>query len=165
MKWAWVRFRFFFFFFIVGNILSLFVCFVLLGKTLQTIATILDNRSLLQHSQPHAKHPVGAPDLQTRKLEETLWAKAQQEWAHEMEMCNIPASVRPKQPVRAGTLVVCPLVALSQWKAEIEKFTKPNTLSVAIYHGTNRNSEFSVAKLRKYDIVLTTYQVIEAGTF
>jgi len=30
-----------------------------------------------------------------------------------------------------ATLVVCPLVAVLQWRQEIERFTKPNTLKVS----------------------------------
>ncbi len=32
--------------------------------------------------------------------------------------------------MRGGTLVVCPLVALIQWQAEIAKFTQPGALKV-----------------------------------
>ena len=39
-----------------------------------------------------------------------------------MELSNIPKSLQPKDgPKRAGTLVVCPVVALAQWKSELEK--------------------------------------------
>eukprot|EP00529_Nitzschia_sp_RCC80_P032990 CAMPEP_0113473798 /NCGR_PEP_ID=MMETSP0014_2-20120614/18237_1 /TAXON_ID=2857 /ORGANISM="Nitzschia sp." /LENGTH=129 /DNA_ID=CAMNT_0000366591 /DNA_START=131 /DNA_END=517 /DNA_ORIENTATION=+ /assembly_acc=CAM_ASM_000159 len=38
-----------------------------MGKTLQTITTILDNRPLLQHTKPGTKHPPSSPDLEERK--------------------------------------------------------------------------------------------------
>jgi len=63
---------------------------------------------------------------------------------------------------RAGTLVVCPVAALTQWKTEIEKFCDPGVVQVVIYHGPDRERLIPRIMLRKYDIVLTTYQVLEA---
>lgn len=83
------------------------------------------------------------------------------DWRHELKMNNVSAKLAPKQPARGGTLVVCPVIALSQWKTEFEKFTEDGTVTIAIYHGPNRSKEFPVQKLCKYDIILTTYQVLE----
>lgn len=58
-------------------------------------------------------------------------------------------------------LVVCPVIALTQWKTEIEKFTD-GSLTVCTYHGPNRDTETPREMLKKYDVVLTTYQVVEA---
>jgi SNF2 family DNA or RNA helicase len=55
-----------------------------MGKTIQTIAAILDNRPKLQHSMPGAKHPIGEKEL--RQQEEERWSKHHLEWKHEMEM-------------------------------------------------------------------------------
>ena len=133
------------------------------GKTLQTIAAILDNRPILQHSKPGAKHPPGSPDLENRRKEDALWATARTEWHEELDMAQVPKTVQPKKfaGARAGTLVVCPVIALSQWKTEIEKFTFPDVLSVGIYHGPNRAKEMTPQLLQKYDVVLTTFQVLE----
>lgn len=136
-----------------------------MGKTLQTIVTILDNRPRLQHSQPGAKHPPSLPDLEARKAEDALWNVNLDEWNHEMKMNNVPASMLKKMKAggsRGGTLVICPVIAISQWKAEIEKFTEGDTLTVGTYHGPNRASEMPLELLCKYDVVLTTYQVIES---
>lgn len=120
---------------------------------------------MLQHSKPGAKHPpsLTGEELEARKTESDLWDKSAGEWENEMVMNNIPKKIWPKKgkAARAGTLVVCPVVALNQWKTEIEKFTEPGTLTVAIYHGPNRAKEFPSATLSKYDVILTTYQVIE----
>ena len=134
-----------------------------MGKTLQTIATMLDNCPLLHHSKPGAKHPPLSPDFQRRTHEETLWTTAKVDWKHEMAIHNVPQKLLAKKnsPARAGTLVVCPLIALSQWKSEIENFTAPNTLSVGIYHGPNRTRAMPAELIRTYDVVLTTYQVLE----
>jgi SNF2 family DNA or RNA helicase len=141
----------------------LFFRLVKQGKTIQTIATILDNRPKLQHSRPGAKHPPSSPDLEALVKEEALWKTALAEWNNEMEMNNVPKKILPKNRggARAGTLVVCPVIALSQWKSEIEKFTETDTLTVGIYHGPNRAKEMPAEMMQKYDIVLTTYQVLE----
>jgi len=139
-----------------------------MGKTLQTIATILDNRPKLQHASAGAKHPQGA-NLEALKAEEKLWEKGLEDWKHEMVMNNVPKSIIPKARgkkvgggARAGTLVICPVIALTQWKTEIEKFTEHGSLSVCIYHGSDRASDLPRDMLCKYDAVLTTYQVLEA---
>eukprot|EP00002_Diphylleia_rotans_P006368 TRINITY_DN15754_c0_g1_i1.p1 TRINITY_DN15754_c0_g1~~TRINITY_DN15754_c0_g1_i1.p1 ORF type:complete len:843 (+),score=149.61 TRINITY_DN15754_c0_g1_i1:43-2571(+) len=59
------------------------------------------------------------------------------------------------------TLIVTPVVALTQWEFEIKKYTRENTFSILIYHGTGRES-ITADQLRSVDIVLTTYSTIEA---
>lgn len=63
---------------------------------------------------------------------------------------------------RAGTLIVVPVIAMYQWQEEIKKFTEENTLSVCFYHGNDRQAKYPREILCKYDIILTTYQVIES---
>lgn len=58
-----------------------------------------------------------------------------------------------------ATLVVCPLVAVTQWRLEIEAHTAPGTLRVAVYHGGKRTSDPGV--LESADVVLTTYSTLE----
>jgi hypothetical protein len=50
-----------------------------MGKTLETIVTMLDNRPILQHSKPGMKHPPSSPDIEARRREEGLWIKSVQE--------------------------------------------------------------------------------------
>ena len=57
-------------------------------------------------------------------------------------------------------LVVGPTVALMQWKNEIEKHTTGNQLKVLLFHGANRAS--TVEELEKYDVILTSYSVMES---
>jgi DNA repair protein RAD16 len=160
-----------------------------MGKTLQTIAVMCDNRSKLQQyaAQPNIKLPPDATeeDRSAATHEEGLWSGALQEWKHEMDMHNVPPKVSQPPtgrtgrgggtsttgggPPRGGTLVICPVIALSQWKAEIEKFcgfsstANANALTVVTYHGPNRASDTPLkTMLGKYDVVLTTYQVVEA---
>ena len=59
-----------------------------MGKTLQTITTILDNRPRLQRSLPGTKHPPNCSESEQNGLirEESLWDKALQDWKHEQAM-------------------------------------------------------------------------------
>jgi len=134
-----------------------------MGKTLQTIAAICDNRPLLQHCSPSMKHAPDSPDLKDRVREEALWAKSKKEWLNEVQINEIPKQMVPRKGpgARAGTLVVCPVIALLQWKSEIAKFTENGSLSVGVYHGPNRSTEMTPAMMSKYDVILTTYQCLE----
>jgi hypothetical protein len=143
-----------------------------MGKTVQAICTILDNRPKLQRALPGGKYPACTDDTEKKAIddEEALWTKSLQEWKHEMKMNDVHESILPKagrngEPeggARAGTLVICPVIALSQWKSEIEKFCDSGALSICTYHGPDRAKTTPRALLTKYDIVLTTYQVLEA---
>ncbi|KAL9712440.1 DNA repair protein rad16 [Leucoagaricus gongylophorus] len=59
---------------------------------------------------------------------------------------------------RRPNLVVAPTVAIMQWRNEIEAHSEG--LKVLIWHGTSRES--STKELKKYDVVLTTYAVLES---
>jgi SNF2 family DNA or RNA helicase len=62
----------------------------------------------------------------------------------------------PKGKKAAPTLIVAPLALLAQWKGEIEDKTDGH-FSVLIYHGSGKPKK--AAEIKKYDVVLTTYQV------
>lgn len=59
-----------------------------------------------------------------------------------------------------ATLVVAPLAAVLQWKQEIERFSKPQSLTVILYHGSCR--EALLRCIHKYDVVITTYSIVES---
>lgn len=59
-----------------------------------------------------------------------------------------------------ATLVVCPVVAVSQWVSEIDRFTTRGSTKVLVYHGANR--EKSSKRFSDYDFVITTYSIVEA---
>ncbi|KDP22729.1 hypothetical protein JCGZ_01831 [Jatropha curcas] len=59
-----------------------------------------------------------------------------------------------------STLVVCPVVAVSQWVSEIGRFTKKGSTKVLVYHGANREKSFK--NFYDYDFVMTTYSTVEA---
>ncbi|EPQ59717.1 hypothetical protein GLOTRDRAFT_71378 [Gloeophyllum trabeum ATCC 11539] len=56
-------------------------------------------------------------------------------------------------------LVIAPTVAIIQWKNEIEKHAEG--MSVLVWHGANRES--SIDQLKKHNVVLTTYSVLESS--
>lgn len=61
--------------------------------------------------------------------------------------------------VERATLVVAPLALIRQWEQEIkEKVSKSHRLSVCVHHGPNRTKRFQ--DLAKYDVVITTYQIL-----
>ncbi|TBU50560.1 SNF2 family N-terminal domain-containing protein [Dichomitus squalens] len=56
-------------------------------------------------------------------------------------------------------LVVAPTVAIMQWRNEIELHTD-DMLKTLVWHGASRES--SIKELKKYDVVLTSYAVLES---
>lgn len=65
-----------------------------------------------------------------------------------------------KREERIGpNLVIAPAVALMQWKNEIESHAG-GSLSVLVYHGKTKN--VSKDELMDYDVVLTTYSLVES---
>ncbi|DBA87235.1 hypothetical protein WJX77_012520 [Trebouxia sp. C0004] len=65
----------------------------------------------------------------------------------------------PNGPYSRATLVICPLVAVIQWRQEIARYVAPNALRVVVYHGNKR--ETSIEELKQADVVLTTYSIVE----
>jgi tRNA splicing ligase len=63
----------------------------------------------------------------------------------------------PTKAVRANTLIVLPTVALRQWQMEIARFTEEGSLTVKVYHGSNRST--TIQDIKAADVVLTSYQV------
>ncbi|KAL8932476.1 MAG: hypothetical protein Q9211_006289, partial [Gyalolechia sp. 1 TL-2023] len=58
-----------------------------------------------------------------------------------------------------GTLVVAPLALIKQWEAEIKsRVSESHKLRVYVHHGPQRTKRYE--DLRKYDVVITTYQIL-----
>lgn len=70
------------------------------------------------------------------------------------------AKPKDKHPgVEKSTLVVAPLALIRQWEAELQdKVEESHRLKVLVHHGPQRTKDF--ADLRKYDVVITTYQIL-----
>ncbi len=105
-----------------------------MGKTIQAIALMLQRRN----------------DTQTWRR---LRASA---------TCAPPVHPAPPAPsaTRGSTLVVCPVSAMTQWATEITSRTLPGSLSVLVWHGSDRRLATS-ADLASYDVVITSYSVLE----
>ncbi|RMZ90012.1 hypothetical protein DV736_g2764, partial [Chaetothyriales sp. CBS 134916] len=60
-----------------------------------------------------------------------------------------------------GTLVVAPLALIKQWEAEInERVSSSHALNICVHHGPKRTKKFK--DLKKYDVVITTYQTLSS---
>ncbi|KAK3678567.1 hypothetical protein LTR78_001865 [Recurvomyces mirabilis] len=70
-----------------------------------------------------------------------------------------PKQKLPGKDVSKSTLVVAPLALIKQWEDEIKtKVSKSHALRVLVHHGANRTK--SAVELKKYDVVITTYQTL-----
>ncbi|KAK9813234.1 hypothetical protein WJX72_011166 [[Myrmecia] bisecta] len=116
----------------------------------------------------HAADGVEGPELAQVLVEDVPCADptdAEAEHVHDhaeaaaTECCAGPSTSSADKFCKA-TLVVCPLVAVLQWRQEIARFTAPNTLKVVVYHGNKRAVE--AGQLEQADVVLTTYSIIES---
>lgn len=108
-----------------------------LGKTVMTIALLLSNPG----------RGAGSGNIVVEKLE----GKSSQNKGHSCKS-TIPCKKG------GGTLIVCPMTLLGQWKTEIETHSKQGTLSVYAHYGTGRTKDIDV--LLNYDVVITTYGVL-----
>ncbi|PWW80738.1 hypothetical protein C7212DRAFT_274068 [Tuber magnatum] len=105
-----------------------------LGKTIQSISLIL--------SHPHPNYPLhgsrSALSPQSKK-----------------------AAAKLSTDLEKGTLVIAPLALIKQWEAEIaRRTTDSHRMRVCVHHGPNRAKDPS--KLRRYDVVITTYDVVRS---
>ncbi|KAL1673766.1 SNF2 family N-terminal domain-containing protein [Schizophyllum commune] len=57
-----------------------------------------------------------------------------------------------------GTLIVAPLSIISNWEKQLEDHCAPGALKSCTYYGATRG--MAAEELKKYDVVITTYQVI-----
>jgi DNA repair protein RAD16 len=65
-------------------------------------------------------------------------------------------------PQKEPTLVVVPPVALMQWSAEITDYTD-GKLNVLVYHGQNNKvKNMSLKELKKYDVIMISYNSLES---
>ncbi|XP_057455843.1 DNA repair protein RAD16 isoform X2 [Lotus japonicus] len=63
-------------------------------------------------------------------------------------------------PLIKATLVICPVVAVTQWVNEINRFTLKGSTKVLVYHGAKRGK--SGEHFGEYDFVITTYSIVES---
>ncbi|KAI5069906.1 hypothetical protein GOP47_0014249 [Adiantum capillus-veneris] len=109
-----------------------------LGKTVMTIALLLSNPG----------RGSGSGNIIVEQVE----AKSSQSKGHS---CKSNACKKG-----GGTLIVCPMTLLSQWKTEIETHSKEGALSVYAHYGAGRTKDPHV--LLGYDVVITTYGILSS---
>ncbi|KAF3456838.1 hypothetical protein FNV43_RR01492 [Rhamnella rubrinervis] len=111
-----------------------------LGKTVMTIALIL------------TRPGRNSPDIQEQDdaVNTEVTKKRKQDY-------NTEAPFKP----RGGTLIVCPMALLSQWKDELETHSKPESISIMVYYGGERTNNPKV--ISEQDVVLTTYGVLTSA--
>ncbi|XP_063941814.1 ATP-dependent helicase rhp16 [Daucus carota subsp. sativus] len=63
-------------------------------------------------------------------------------------------------PKAKATLVICPLIAVTQWVNEISRVTVTGSQKVMVYHGSKRGK--SLHEFLDHDFVITTYSVVQA---
>jgi SWI/SNF-related matrix-associated actin-dependent regulator of chromatin subfamily A3 len=61
-------------------------------------------------------------------------------------------------PLIIAAHIVTPLSVLSNWEKQIEDHCSPDSLTTCIYYGNSRS--LSSEELKKYDVVITTYQTV-----
>ncbi|KAM3295517.1 hypothetical protein ACQJBY_038042 [Aegilops geniculata] len=125
-----------------------------LGKTIMTISLLLSDSSkgcvTTQHSTQIAGEASGLGETPIQSLDSV------KNLASPFSFSKLR---KPKAPlIGGGNLVICPMTLLSQWKAEIEAHTKPNSLNTYVHYGQSRPKEASF--IGQNDIVLTTYGVV-----
>ncbi|XP_040999651.1 DNA repair protein RAD5B [Juglans microcarpa x Juglans regia] len=111
-----------------------------LGKTVMTIALIL--------ARPgrgcHVNH-----ECSTATADGT-----------EITKSNKDSHIKASSKANGGTLIVCPMALLGQWKDELETHSKPESISIFVHYGGSRASPKVIAE---HNVVLTTYGVLTAA--
>ncbi|KAL9282205.1 DNA repair protein RAD5B [Arabidopsis thaliana] len=111
-----------------------------LGKTVMTIALIL------------ARPGRGNPENEDGLAADVIADKRNRKEIH-MALTTVKA--------KGGTLIICPMALLSQWKDELETHSKPDTVSVLVYYGGDRTHDAKA--IASHDVVLTTYGVLTSA--
>ncbi|KAK4482804.1 hypothetical protein RD792_009974 [Penstemon davidsonii] len=63
--------------------------------------------------------------------------------------------------VKGGTLIVCPMALLGQWKDELETHSVSNSISIFVHYGGDRSND--PRYIARPDVVLTTYGVLSSA--
>eukprot|EP01084_Bolivina_argentea_P145357 254789_1 len=112
-----------------------------MGKTIQAIGLMLIHRRNVAVAPLENTKATDPQSLAWSEMEESMGRT-------------------PDLSKRGGTLVICPMIAMLQWRTELEKFVKPGIFRITLHHGSKRTTLAS--DLTKYDVVITTYPIVEA---
>ncbi|PVU91741.1 hypothetical protein BB561_004244 [Smittium simulii] len=72
---------------------------------------------------------------------------------------NAHFSLKFRAKKYGGTLIICPVSVVHNWEEQIKLHTSKDTLSIYIYHGSDRNKPS--IKLHDFDVVVSTYSVLQ----
>ncbi|KAL0414353.1 UNVERIFIED_CONTAM: DNA repair protein B [Sesamum radiatum] len=81
--------------------------------------------------------------------------------ATQMARGGISQTTEASKKAKGGTLIVCPMALLGQWKDELETHSKPDSISVFVHYGGDRANDPKV--IAEHDVVLTTYGVLTSA--
>lgn len=126
-----------------------------LGKTVMTISLLLANLGKggsCDRINTSTTNGEASKNLQSEAGQvEPFFSRTQQK-------LNLIRNTHRNLRKGGGTLIVCPMTLLGQWKSELEMHTKPGTVDVYTHYGPNRTKDSRT--LVDYDVVLTTYGVL-----
>lgn len=138
---------------------------------LLTMWTDLENLPAIKTNR--ARQPANiSRELKPFQLEGLSWMQAMEKtkWGggllgDEMGMgktIQAVSLIMSDYPAKNPSLVLIPPVALMQWQQEIGDYTD-GTLKTFVFHGTNKNTKgMSVKELRKFDVILMSYNSLES---
>ena len=113
-----------------------------LGKTVEVLACILANRL----NRKPTVYPSGPS--------EALYID------DEEDEDNHQDAEEEGDLIVGTTLIVVPVTLLPQWLRELAKHTERGSLRVGVYQGLGDKQPMSATDIAKYDILLTTYDVL-----
>ncbi|GFZ14244.1 helicase protein with RING/U-box domain-containing protein [Actinidia rufa] len=111
-----------------------------LGKTVMTIALILSRPGRCLDNRKIISETTNGAEYTKKKKEDTV---------------KVPSKVN------GGTLIICPMALLSQWKDELDTHSKPETISIFVHYGGDRTNDPKA--IAEHTVVLTTYGVLTSA--
>ena len=138
---------------------------------LKTMWDDLKNMPVLKAGKAAQPHAI-TQQLKPFQLEGLAWMRAMEntKWkggllGDEMGLgktIQAVSLIMSDHPAPNPTLVLVPPVALMQWTAEIEKYTK-GALKTLVFHGTNLKAKNMTAReLKEFDVLLMSYNTLES---
>lgn len=123
-----------------------------LGKTVMTIALLLANKGCSPTS------PASQASYEANEMIH-MSDQSPNDSKKLTSISGFSKLLKPKATfVGGGSLIVCPMTLLGQWKAEIEAHVQLGALTVYVHYGQSRPKDAKF--LAQNDVVLTTYGVL-----
>ncbi|XP_062018169.1 DNA repair protein RAD5A-like [Rosa rugosa] len=125
-----------------------------LGKTIMTIALLV----------AHSGHGSSVSQPMSRSSGEDIEASDTSDHSSKLpksvtKFSGFHKLMKQKNTLTSGgSLIVCPMTLLGQWKAEIESHVQPGSVSVYVHYGQSRPKDATL--LAQSDVVITTYGVL-----